>query len=192
MPQALGRLIGAGSPLRISLLLLAFLDEVCEVALAAVVAVEMHRHEDTGPADLVRALAAQARDLVVAVHLVELQDCELHLLALVLDLLRLGVSLLLALLAATGELEVHEDGRLISEAAGAERRRRVQGLAGEDQALLLCRDAPRGGNLLLQTQDLGIGVGAHGQGLARLTNEELHRFRARAPVPAQAVLLEPK
>ena len=62
-----------------SLLLLALLDEVGEVALAAVVAVEVHRHEDAGPADLVRALAAQARDLVVAVHLVELQDCKLHL-----------------------------------------------------------------------------------------------------------------
>merc|ERR1719253_41485 len=148
MPQALGRLIGAGSPLRISLLLLAFLDEVCEVALAAVVAVEMHRHEDTGPADLVRALAAQARDLVVAVHLVELQDCKLHLLALVLDLLRLGVSLLLALLAATRKVEVHEDGGLILEAASAQQLRASKRAAGEDEALLVDGDALDRGDLL--------------------------------------------
>merc|ERR1719473_2192055 len=89
----------------------ALLDEVREVALAAVVAVEMHRHEDARPAHLMGALAAQPRDLVVRVHLVELQDGELHLLALVLDLLRLRVRLLLALLATAEKLEVEEERR---------------------------------------------------------------------------------
>merc|ERR1712031_94852 len=83
---------------RNNLVLLALLDDVGQAALAAVVAVVVHGHEDARAA--VRALLPQAGHLVVAVHLVELEDCELHLL-LVLDLLRGLVDLLLALLAAT-------------------------------------------------------------------------------------------
>ena len=135
-----------------SFLLLALLDEVGEVALAAVVPVEVHGHEDARPADLVRALAAQARHLVVAVHLVELEHCELHLLALVLDLLGLGVRLLLALLAAALELEVREEGGLLGQAVhGAEELGAVaEGAAAEDEALLGGGDAVGGADLLLE------------------------------------------
>ena len=48
-----------------------------------------------------RALAAQTLDLAVTVNLVVLQDGEFGLLPLVLDLLRGGVDLLLALLTTT-------------------------------------------------------------------------------------------
>merc|ERR1719145_251276 len=116
--------------------LVALLDEVGEVALAAVVAVEVHGHEHARAAELVRALAAQARDLVAGVDLVELQHRQLDLLALVLDLLRLRVGLLLALLAAAGEVQAQEDGGLVLQAAGTERLGAAERAASEQHALL--------------------------------------------------------
>lgn len=75
------------------------------VALSAVRPVEMVGHEDTRTAALL-ALLPEAGDLAaLLVHLVVLQNSELHLLVLVLDLLGLGVSLLLPLLAASEETE---------------------------------------------------------------------------------------
>merc|ERR1719229_1671447 len=91
----------------------ALLDQVGQVALAAVVPVEVHGHEDARAAELVRALAPQARDLVVGVNLVVLEDRELHLFGLPLDLLGLGVGLLLAFLAAALQLRVQEQGRVL-------------------------------------------------------------------------------
>merc|ERR1719313_2040527 len=85
---------------RSTCLLVALLDHVGERALAAVVAVEVRGHEHARAAVLVRALLAEPLHLVLAVHLVELEHGELHLLVLVRDLLRLRVRLLLALLAA--------------------------------------------------------------------------------------------
>jgi hypothetical protein len=66
---------------------------VCQATLAAVVAVEVRRHENTSAAGLVRALPPQASDLAIVVHPVELQRRERVLLVLVRDLLRLGVVL---------------------------------------------------------------------------------------------------
>ena len=62
------------------LLLAVLLEDVGEGAASAVVAVRVHSHEHAGAA--VRALLAQALDLVRAVDLVELQHCELHLFVL--------------------------------------------------------------------------------------------------------------
>merc|ERR1719386_445566 len=93
--------------------LLVLLDEVGQVALAAIVAIEVHGHEDTRAAHFMRALPAQACDLVVGVHLVELQHSKLDLLALVLDLLWLCVGLLLTLLATSGKVQREEKCRLI-------------------------------------------------------------------------------
>jgi hypothetical protein len=81
------------------------LEHVSEVALSAVVTVEMHGHEGTGAA-LRGALFPEALDLAILVNTVVLEHRELHLLVLALDLLGLGVSLLLALLATTKELDV--------------------------------------------------------------------------------------
>ena len=63
--------------------------------------VEMGGHEDTGTALLSRALPPQTVDLAVVVHLVVLEDSQLHLAVLVLDLLGGGVVLLLTLLTTT-------------------------------------------------------------------------------------------
>ena len=84
-----------------SSLVLGLVEDVGEAALAAVLPVEVGRHEHAGTALLGRALAAQAVDLAVVVHLVVLQDGQLHLPVLVLDLLGGGVVLLLPLLGAT-------------------------------------------------------------------------------------------
>jgi len=76
------------------------LVDISEAALAAVVTIEMVSHEGSGAALSVRALLAEPLHLAGVVNLIELQDGELHLLVLVLDLLRLGIGLLLALFGA--------------------------------------------------------------------------------------------
>merc|ERR1719265_312258 len=115
--------------------LLVLLDEVGQVALAAIVAIEVHGHEDTRAAHFMRALPAQACDLVVGVHLVELQNSKLDLLALVLDLLWLCVGLLLALLATTLELQGHEERGLIGHTACSKLLTALKGSTGKDQPL---------------------------------------------------------
>mmetsp|Transcript_109581 Transcript_109581/g.353599 ORF Transcript_109581/g.353599 Transcript_109581/m.353599 type:complete len:207 (-) Transcript_109581:2-622(-) len=150
--------------------LLVLLDQVCQVALATIVPVEVHRHEDSGPAELRGALPAQSRDLVVGVDLVELEHCELHLLALVLDLLGLRVCLLLPLLATALELRVHEQGRLVLDAALTQEVAVLQASAPEEHALL-AGDAQGG----LQGGHIGRPLCGHGQGTAiEAAHKELH------------------
>jgi hypothetical protein len=116
--------------------------DVGEAALAAVVAVEVVGHEDTRTALGVGALLAEAGHLAGGVvHLVELQHCELHLLVLVLDLLGLGVRLLLALLGATSEAEHQVEGGLLLDVVVGEGAAVLELLAGEDEPLLVRRDA---------------------------------------------------
>jgi len=69
------------------------------MALAAVVAVSMLGHEDTGTAG--GALLAQTDNLSIVVDTVVLQHGKLHGFALMLDLLGGGVGLLLLLLGTT-------------------------------------------------------------------------------------------
>ena len=89
------------------------------MALAAVVAVEVHGHEGARTA-LLGALLPQASHLAGGlVNLVVLEHRELDLLVLGLDLLGLGVGLLLALLATTQELEVAAQAITRSQAACA-------------------------------------------------------------------------
>lgn len=71
----------------------------------AVEAVPVHGHAHSDAALLVGARLAQALDLAVVVNAVELQDRQLDRLVDVLDLLRLGVGLLLALLTTTAKTE---------------------------------------------------------------------------------------
>jgi len=99
-------------------------------------------HEGTRAAVGVGALLAEAGDLAGGVvDLVELQDGELHLLMLVLDLLGLGVGLLLALLAATAESQHQVQSRLLLDVVVGQGAAVLELLAGEDQALLVGRDA---------------------------------------------------
>lgn len=63
----------------------------------------MHGHAHSDAALLVGARLAQALDLAVVVDAVELEHRQLDRLVDVLDLLRLGVGLLLALLTTTAK-----------------------------------------------------------------------------------------
>merc|ERR1719265_294516 len=100
-----------------SIVLVTLLDDICEATFSAVVAIEVHGHENTRPAQLVRTFFAQALDFVVGVHLVELQHSKLHLLLLVLDFLRLRVSLLLTLLTSALETQRDEESGLVLHTA---------------------------------------------------------------------------
>ena len=89
--------------MRSFLLVFRLVEDIGQAALPAVLTVVVGGHEDTGPALLGRTLSPQTVDLPVVVHLVVLQDGQLHLPVLVLDLLGGRVVLLLPLLAATTE-----------------------------------------------------------------------------------------
>lgn len=109
--------------LRISI---AFLNEVGQVALSAVVPVEVHGHEDSRTAHLVGALATKARHLVVGIHLVEFKHCELDLFPFVLDFLWFRVRFFFPFFASSGQLHGHEHGGLIHDAASIQEVRRLQ------------------------------------------------------------------
>jgi hypothetical protein len=126
-----------------SLNLFRLVEDVREVAAAAVLAVVHGGHEDTGTAVVLGALAAEALDLAVAVDLVVLEDGQLGLLALVLDLLGRGVDLLLALLAAAAEAQDQVERGLLLDVVVGERAAVFELLAREDEALLV------GGNAFL-------------------------------------------
>merc|ERR1711939_1114940 len=70
-------------------LFLLVLEHVGEVALAAVLTVEVLGHEDTGTTVGVGALTTHASHLVGGIHLVVLEHMKFDLLLLVLDLLTL-------------------------------------------------------------------------------------------------------
>ena len=109
------------------------------MAAAAVVAVGVLGHEDGGAA--LRALLAQTRHLAVALDLIVLQDGQLDLDALVLDLLRGGVGLLLLFLATTAQAQDQVQGRLLLDVVVRQGAPVLQLLAGEDQTLLIRGDA---------------------------------------------------
>jgi hypothetical protein len=140
-------------------------------------------HEGPRAALGVGALLAEAGDLAGGVvDLVELEHGELHLLVLVLDLLGLGVRLLLALLGSSAEAEHQVQRRLLLDVVVGEGAAVLELLAGEDEALLVRRDA-------LLVLDLGLHVvdgvrGLHLQrdGLPRQgLHEDLHLGRRALP-----------
>merc|ERR1719188_1538591 len=120
------------------------LDQVGQMALATVVAVEVHGHEHTWAAHLVRALTTQTGHLVAGINLVELEHCELDLLALVLDLLWLGVGLLLTLLASALQFQVQEQSGFLWDFEEG-----LKGSSSVDEALLIGWDALSIAHLLL-------------------------------------------
>ena len=98
-------------------------------------------HEGAGAALGVGALLAEPLDFSRIVDLVELKNAELDLLVLVLDLLGLGVGLLLALLGAATEAEDEVKRGLLLDVVVGEGAAVLQLLSGEDEALLVRRDA---------------------------------------------------
>jgi len=142
--------------------LLRVVEDVSQVATTTVLTVVHGSHEGTSSAlaqksqynlyysrhtkssithSLGRTLAAQTLDLAIAVDLVVLEDGELGLLALVLDLLGRGVDLLLALLGAAAQPQHQVQRRLLLDVVVRQRAAVLELLAGEDQALLVWRDA---------------------------------------------------
>ena len=111
------------------------------MALATVLSIMHGSHEDTSTALLGGALSPQSLDFAIAIHLVVLEHSELGLLALVLDLLGCGVDLLLALLGTTTETKDEMEGRLLLDVVVGECTAVLELLAGEDQALLVGRNA---------------------------------------------------
>ena len=91
-----------------------------------------------------RALAAQTLDLAIAIDLVVLEDGQLGLLALVLDLLRGGVDLLLPLLGTTAQAQDQVKGRLLLDVVVGQSTAILELLAGENKTLLV-----RGNTLLV-------------------------------------------
>ncbi|KAG2308313.1 hypothetical protein Bca52824_028061 [Brassica carinata] len=97
----------------------------------------MASHERPSATRGVRALLPQPLDLAGAIHFVELEHGELHLLVLVLDLLGLGVRLLLPLLGATAETEDEVESRLLLDVVVGEGASVLELLPGEDEPLLV-------------------------------------------------------
>merc|ERR1712138_53998 len=113
------------------LFLTLLLEHVGQVALAAVLAVEVLGHEDTSTALLGGALTTHAGHLVGVIDGVVLEHVKLDLLLGVLDLLGLGVGLLLALLAASTETEHEVQGGLLLDVVILEGAAILELLAGE-------------------------------------------------------------
>merc|ERR550514_1974766 len=119
----------------------------------------MHGHEDTRSTELMGAVLAQSLDLLVGIHLVELQDSKLHLLPLMLNLFWLRVCLLLTLLGASKQVHGHEDSGFICDARRAKDVTVCQRLAAVRQPLFFSWDSLGAGNLLLQREHVAFGVG---------------------------------
>ena len=109
------------------------LEDVGQTAASAVLTIVVPGHEDTGAAGGGRTLTTETGDLAVAVDLVELEDSQLDLSLLVLDLLRGGVGLLLALLASSQKVDVEVQSRHGGD--GGQEGLRREGLSTEGQAL---------------------------------------------------------
>jgi len=125
------------------------------VATTAVLAVVHGSHEDTSTALGLRALAAETLDLAIAIDLVVLEDSELGLLPLVLDLLGSRVHLLLALLGSTTEAKDQVEGRLLLDVVVRKGTAVLELLAGEDETLLVRRNALLVWRVLVAKRDHG-------------------------------------
>jgi len=116
-------------------------EDVGEMASSAVLTVEMRGHEDAGAAVLVGALTTKTGDFTVLINLVVLEDGKLDLLFLVLDLLGGSEGLLLALFPATPEAQDQMESGLFLDVIVGESSSIFQLLSGENQPLLIGRDA---------------------------------------------------
>merc|ERR1719150_1144433 len=156
------------SPSRNSLVI-ALLYQVGQVALPTVIPVEVHRHENSRAAELMRALTSQTRDFLIGINLVELEHSKLHLLAL-------GVSLLLAFLSSTCEFKPQEQGGIVLKAAIAKHLSCDKRTPPKVQKLLSCWHTSARSNLLFQTRNIRCRVRCNGVGgPTQISYEELHR-----------------
>jgi hypothetical protein len=86
--------------------------------------------------------ATEALNLAIVINTIVLQHSKLGLFALVLDLLGCGVDLLLALLGhAAPQAKDEMEGRLFLDVVVGESAAILELLAGEDETLLVWRDA---------------------------------------------------
>merc|ERR1712054_592577 len=106
------------------------------MALATVLAIKVLGHEDTSTTVSMRAFATHAGHLVRGIHCVVLEHMKL-LLLLVLDLFRLGVSLLLTLLTAATQTQHQMQCRLLLDVVVLECATILKLFASEDEALLI-------------------------------------------------------
>ena len=142
----------------------------------------MDGHEDTSTAVRVRAFLLGAGDLVfftftITFDLVVLEDAEADVDVLVglLDLLTLDHLLLLLLLLTTTEAENKVKSRLLLDVIVLEGAALFELLAGEDEALLIRRDAFLVLDLGLDVVDGVVGFNFKGDVLAsKSSNEDLH------------------
>jgi len=133
--------LAANPAIHISYLLSGLIEDVGQMATSTVLAIVHSSHEDTSTAVRSRTLSAKTLNLSITVDLVVFENGQLGLLALMLDLLGGSVDLLLALLGTTTQTEDKMQGRLLLDVVVRERATVFELLAGEDQALLVGRDA---------------------------------------------------
>lgn len=124
-----------------SLSLSLLVEHVGETALSAVLAIVVRSHEDTSTTLSLGALSPEAGDLSVVIHLVVLEDGELHPLLLVPQSLGLGVNLLLSLLTTTTETKHEVEGGLLLDVIVRKGASILELLASEDETLLVGGDS---------------------------------------------------
>lgn len=111
------------------------------VALAAVLAVTVLGHEDTGSTALSMALLAKTGNLAISTNLVILENRQRDLSALMLDLLGGGVGLLLLFLGTTAQTKDQVQRRLLLDVVVAQSAALFQLLARKYQTLLIGRNS---------------------------------------------------
>ena len=121
--------------------LLRLVEDVGQVAAAAILAVVHGSHENTSAALGLRALTPKTLNLAIAVNLVVLKHSQLRLLALVLDLFGGSVHLLLALFSASTQAENEVKGRLLLDVVVRESTAVLELLSSKDETLLVGGDA---------------------------------------------------
>merc|ERR1712119_159557 len=150
-------------------------EDVGEMASAAVLAIEMSSHENSGPALFVGTLPTKTGDLAILVDLVVFEDGKLDLLRLGLEFLGSGESLLLTFLAATSEAEDKMQSGLFLDVVVGESAAIFKLLAGEDQPLLIWRNSFLVLNLGFDVLDTIAGFDLESDGLTREGfHENLH------------------
>lgn len=117
------------------------IKDIGKVTFATVLPIVHRCHEDTSTTLCCGTLPPQTLNLSIAIHLVVFQHRQFGLLALMLDLLRGGINLLLALLGATTKSKDEMEGGFLLDIVVGQGATVFKLLAGEDQSLLIGRDA---------------------------------------------------